>query len=94
MINDYGFIETPYRRVIRELPADSKQLLGRTIREDVMDGRKTLAKAGEVVTEAVAKKLAPLGVQHVKVQPLRLDGDPSTSPLTTKTSTSSPRRTR
>jgi DNA-directed RNA polymerase subunit beta len=69
VINDYGFIETPYRRVIREMPADSKQLLGRTIREDVMDGRKTLAKAGEVVTEAVAKKLAPLGVQHVKVKP-------------------------
>jgi DNA-directed RNA polymerase subunit beta len=69
VINDYGFIETPYRRVVRELTADSKDLVGRTIREDVMDGRKTVAKAGEVVTEAVAKKLAPLGVQHVKIRP-------------------------
>ncbi|HEU0073924.1 MAG TPA: DNA-directed RNA polymerase subunit beta [Dehalococcoidia bacterium] len=69
VINDYGFIETPYRRVIQELAADSKLLLGRTIREDVMEGRKTYAKAGEVVTEAVAKKLAPLGVKHVKIKP-------------------------
>ncbi len=69
VINDYGFIETPYRRVVRELPADSKLLIGRMIREDVMEGRKTLAKAGEEVTEAVAKKLAPLGVQHVKIKP-------------------------
>jgi len=69
VINDYGFIETPYRRVVRELPGDSKELLGRTIREDVMDGRKTLAKAGDVVTEAIAKKLAPLGVKHVKIRP-------------------------
>jgi DNA-directed RNA polymerase subunit beta len=69
VINDYGFIETPYRRVVREVPGDSKDLLGRTISEDVMDGRKTLAKAGEVVTEAVAKKLAPLGVKHVKIRP-------------------------
>jgi DNA-directed RNA polymerase subunit beta len=69
VINDYGFIETPYRRVVRELPADSKQLLGRTIREDVVDGRRTLAKAGEAVTEAIAKKLEPLGVKHVKITP-------------------------
>jgi DNA-directed RNA polymerase subunit beta len=69
VINDYGFIETPYRRVIREVPGDSKELLGRTISEDVLDGRKTLAKAGDVVTEAVAKKLAPLGVKHVKIRP-------------------------
>src|SRR5690606_19924474 len=32
VINDYGFIETPYRRVVRELPADSEQLVGRIVR--------------------------------------------------------------
>src|SRR5688572_4882527 len=69
IINDYGFIETPYRRVIKELPADSPELVGRTVREDVVDGNKTLAKAGDEITEAVAKKLAPLGVKHVKIRP-------------------------
>jgi DNA-directed RNA polymerase subunit beta len=69
VINDYGFIETPYRRVIRELPADSEQLVGRTVRENVVDGGKTLAKAGDEITPALWKKLEPLGVRHVKVRP-------------------------
>jgi DNA-directed RNA polymerase subunit beta len=69
VINDYGFIETPYRRVIRELPADSDELVGRIIREDVVDDGKKIAKAGDEITAATAKKLAPLGVKHVKVRP-------------------------
>jgi DNA-directed RNA polymerase subunit beta len=69
IINDYGFIETPYRRVVRELTADAPELVGRVLREDVLDGKKTLAKAGEEVTAAIAKKLAPLGVKHVKIRP-------------------------
>ncbi|HEY7465432.1 MAG TPA: DNA-directed RNA polymerase subunit beta [Dehalococcoidia bacterium] len=69
VINDYGFIETPYRRVIRELPADSKDLVGRVLREDVVDGKKALGSAGETVTPEMAKKLSPLGVKHVKVRP-------------------------
>jgi DNA-directed RNA polymerase subunit beta len=69
VINDYGFIETPYRRVVREMPADSKELLGHILREDVVDGKKTLAAAGDVVTDETAKKLAHLGVKHVKVRP-------------------------
>ncbi len=35
VINDYGFIETPYRRVVRELAGDSTDLVGRVLREDV-----------------------------------------------------------
>src|SRR5207253_1286730 len=34
-INEYGFIETPYRRIIRELRADSPDLVGRFLRETV-----------------------------------------------------------
>jgi len=73
VINDYGFIETPYRRVVRELPADSPNLVGRIIRENVVEDGKTLAKAGGEVTPALAKKLAPLGVRHVKVRPYASD---------------------
>jgi DNA-directed RNA polymerase subunit beta len=69
VINDYGFIETPYRRVIREMPADSADLTGRILREDVVDSGKTLAKAGETITPALAEKLKPLGVKHVRIQP-------------------------
>ncbi|HZP25955.1 MAG TPA: DNA-directed RNA polymerase subunit beta [Dehalococcoidia bacterium] len=60
-VNEYGFIETPYRRVLRELPANSPDLLGRVVSEDVKDGRKTLVKAGVEISGAVAKKLAAAG---------------------------------
>src|SRR3954468_20657745 len=69
VINDYGFIETPYRRVIREMTADSPDLVGRVLREDVVDDGKTIAKSGDEITDAVAKKLSALGTKHVKVRP-------------------------
>jgi DNA-directed RNA polymerase subunit beta len=56
-INDYGFIETPYRKVLHEVPAKTRQLVNRIPREDVMNGRKTLAKAGERIDEAAAKAI-------------------------------------
>src|SRR5207237_4509233 len=34
-VNPYGFIETAYRKVIRELPKDSPELIGRFLAEDV-----------------------------------------------------------
>ena len=32
-VNEYGFIETPYRRVYKQLPGDDERLLGRSLRE-------------------------------------------------------------
>jgi DNA-directed RNA polymerase subunit beta len=73
VINDYGFIETPYRRVVRELPADSPNLVGRIVREDFLDEKKVVAKAGAEIDAALAKKLAPFGVKHVKIEPFATD---------------------
>ena len=36
-INPYGFIESPYRQVIKSLPCDSPDLKGRTVTETVRD---------------------------------------------------------
>ncbi|MDA1127707.1 MAG: DNA-directed RNA polymerase subunit beta [Chloroflexi bacterium] len=36
-INPYGFIESPYRKVFKELPHDSDDLKGRTVTELVLD---------------------------------------------------------
>ena len=36
-VNPYGFIESPYRRVLHELAKDSPDLKGRTVTEAVMD---------------------------------------------------------
>ena len=58
-VNDYGFIETPYRKVINaETP---KEIVGHIAREDYLDDKgKVIAKAGTVITAAIAAKLAKI----------------------------------
>ena len=73
-VNAYGFVDTPYRRVIRSLPSDDPLLLDRTMREDVIDPEKrgqakTVAKQGEQVTEEIAEKIARLKRQQVLIEP-------------------------
>ena len=60
-VNEYGFIETPYRRVIKSVRPNDPILPGRTLREDVSSASgSVIAKSGEKVTEALAKKMAKL----------------------------------
>jgi len=60
-VNPYGFIETPYRKVVKELEADDPELIGRQVRGDVNDDNgKTVAPDGEEVTASLAKKLKKL----------------------------------
>jgi DNA-directed RNA polymerase subunit beta len=56
-INEYGFIETPYRKVINSVtPAKTP---GHIAREDLTDEKgKILVKAGKKITKADAQKLA------------------------------------
>jgi len=69
-INKYGFIETPYRRVIKELNNKSKDLIGRTIREAPKDARgSAIVKEGTVITADVAEKLAKLSSRKIKIIP-------------------------
>lgn len=70
-INTYGFIETPYRQVLREISnKNTAELLGHTLRGDVTDSKKkVVSEAGTVVTEDVAKAIARLGAQQVQVIP-------------------------
>jgi DNA-directed RNA polymerase subunit beta len=61
-LDQYGFIETPYRRVYKELTSDSPLLPGRILREDVVDAKgKTVAAAGAVVDAAIVKACAAAG---------------------------------
>jgi DNA-directed RNA polymerase subunit beta len=56
-INDYGFIETPYIKVISAVTA--KDAAGHTASVDLEDEKgKAIVKAGQKITEAQAKKLA------------------------------------
>ena len=50
--NAYGFIESPYRQVLKELPASSDDLLGRTVSETVLDkSGKTILAKGKAITK-------------------------------------------
>ncbi|TAK11943.1 MAG: DNA-directed RNA polymerase subunit beta [Anaerolineae bacterium] len=58
-VNEYGFIETPYRRVVRVAKPTIKDLNGRMLREDVLDKKgKVIAKEGVRVDETLARKIA------------------------------------
>src|SRR5919109_141051 len=69
--NAYGFIETPYRRVLRSLATSDARLVGQTLAEDVAapDGE-TLAPKGEVVTADLAERLRALPERHVRIRPV------------------------
>lgn len=70
LIDEYGFIRTPYRKVIREVGNSSEELLGRTIREDVTDENGNLIiDAGTEVTTEMARQLASLPPRTIKIVP-------------------------
>jgi len=72
-VNEYGFIETPYRKVIKSLPCDDPKLVGRAVKEDVKNSKGTvIAKAGERVDEDIFKKLSKVG-EEIKIVPFVSD---------------------
>jgi len=70
LINEYGLIETPYRRVIKELPSTSADVVGRRVRESVLDDEgKVIIKAGARIDPKAARRLGQLGERRIKVVP-------------------------
>jgi DNA-directed RNA polymerase subunit beta len=70
-VNKYGFIETPYRRVLNTLPGDSKELAGRDVTSDVIDTEtgELLVEAGKTITKKQAKAIKDAGIESVEVVP-------------------------
>jgi DNA-directed RNA polymerase subunit beta len=62
-VNEYGFIETPYRKVYKTLPADDERLDGLTLREDIYDPKseELLFKSGVTLDAKALKKIAKIG---------------------------------
>ncbi len=58
-VNEYGFIETPYRRVYRSLPCDDERLINKQLREDVTDPKTNdvILTTGERITEKLFTKI-------------------------------------
>lgn len=69
-VNDLGFIETPYRKVVRTMRHTDEQLVGETLREDIRDPETgdIVAQEGAVVTPEIAEKIAALALE----EPIRI----------------------
>ncbi len=68
-INEYGFIETPFREVQNTVKNTEKDLTGRTARETIENKGKTIIKAGQKIPADIAKKISKLKLDEIKVKP-------------------------
>ncbi|MGI8586651.1 MAG: DNA-directed RNA polymerase subunit beta [Chloroflexia bacterium] len=70
-INEFGFIETPYRQVLNTLDNTPEALTGRVLRENVADpaSGEIIGEAGTRVDKALAKRISGLGVTRIKIKP-------------------------
>lgn len=70
-VNEYGFIETPYRRVRKSLAVDDPRLVDRLLSDNVSDPDtgEVIGKDGERVTPEMAKAIAGLKRAEVFVVP-------------------------
>ncbi len=56
-VNEYGFLEAPYKRVLNVVANDGKSIVNRMPLEDIKMGKETIVKARTVVTEKEALAL-------------------------------------
>ncbi len=70
VLNDFGFIKTPYRRVIASLPPDHPDLIGRMLAEPVEgeDGE-LIGDEGDEITPALAERIAAANDAPVSILP-------------------------
>jgi DNA-directed RNA polymerase subunit beta len=73
-INEYGFIESPYRTVLKELKNNNIDLIDRTARETIKDADgKNLIKSGTPISAKAFTKLSKMEEFKVKVTPFVTD---------------------
>ena len=71
-INDFGFIETPYRRVINTVKNGVDELTGRILAQDIIDpdSGESLVEGGAELTPVLARQIAALdGLDEIRVHP-------------------------
>ena len=64
-VNRFGFLETPYRKIINEVKNEPKFTEGEFLQEDISG----VGKAGEMITKELAKKLSSKKMDTVLVMP-------------------------
>ena len=70
-VNEYGFIETPYRRVLKALAPSDQRLIGRHCREEIAHPKtgEVILKPGDEITEKIFKALQKIEKPQVMVVP-------------------------
>ena len=70
-VNEYGFVETPYRKVLRSLSITDSQVLGRVLSDDVTHPTtdEIIAEEGTVVDETLLGAMTKAKVTEVPVVP-------------------------
>jgi DNA-directed RNA polymerase subunit beta len=57
-VNQYGFVETPYKRVRHHVEPNANDLVGFIIDEEIRDGRKVIIHVGDKISKDNAGKIA------------------------------------
>jgi DNA-directed RNA polymerase subunit beta len=71
-VNDFGFIETPYRKVYNEVAPNASEMRGRTLNADVVDpvSGEEIATKGTQIDDALAERISQIPqMGKVKVKP-------------------------
>ena len=69
-INPFGFIETPYRKVLNECESNSDDIIGRIPVEDVLDDKgKVLCESGKAITKSAYEDISKMSKTKIKVIP-------------------------
>jgi DNA-directed RNA polymerase subunit beta len=71
-INEYGFLETPFRKVIREVKNKRDKTLGKIAGQDLIDPKtkKIIVKKEEKITSNQAKVLEKINLEEIPIKPL------------------------
>ncbi len=74
-VNEYGFIETPYRRVRKTLPNSDPRLIGCSLRADLKNPKngEILAHSGDRVSEKLANSMRKMDIPEVAIVPFVTD---------------------
>ncbi len=74
-VNDYGFLETPCRKVLHAVPNVVEQLVGKTLREDVVDPEsgQVVGEAGAEIDGDLASRLETLPLEEIAIVPMVTD---------------------
>ena len=68
-VNQYGFIETPYRKVVATMALDNPGIIGRRIGEDVEDEQgMLLAEEGDLISGALVERLKNTCIDRKEVR--------------------------